>query len=258
MKRFAIVVLLVFTAGMLAVGASAGEVTLTGMFDEPVVSGSAEIGVPLGDDGEKGPGHWGGFGGPMVHYVQLDLSATEPMTEDRGLSGFNDELYLIGGLGGLIYKDFRFGGFGFGNSWEESGRDALGNRLSAEMSFGGGGVFFEYNTTLNRWAGFLAGSYLGAGGFDFEASGPDMDLLGVDDDWSADGSVFMAYPYLGLWLAPTEWMWVQLDAGYLYFQLDTGGSEFENDFDIEMIDDDLMGGFQAGAKLLFGYNPAIK
>jgi len=245
---------------LVAGGAFAGEVSLQGLFDREVISEDASLVRLSYQDQEpeqkkdKGPGDWGGFGGPMLTYFTMDLSALDPMTDDRGVDEFNDQFILIGGLGGVIYKDFRFGGFGFGNEQDTSGR-VLGERRSAEMSFGGGGLFFELNHAFNPNFGLLAGAMVGAGTIDLEASGDD---LGLDEKWDADGNFFMWYPYAGFWVAPTSWMWVQIDGGALLFDMDTGGSEFENDLNVDMVDDNLAGGMQVCLKLNFGYNPAVK
>lgn len=206
--------------------------------------------------------HFGGYGGPMIYYMNLDLSPLDPMTEDLHMDSFEEDMLLIGGFGGMIYKDFRLGGFGFGNSQDTSGRDDLGNRHSAELSYGGGGIFMEYNHTLSPNFGLAGGAMLGAGRMSLEASG--TDAVNGDWDWDADESFFMGNPYLAFWVAPTKWMWIQLDAGYLFFEMDTSGSKFENDSintvsgdPYEMVDDDLGGGFQAALKINFGYNPNL-
>lgn len=194
---------------------------------------------------------WGGFGGPMLTYLWLDPGAFDPMTEDRDVDAFDSGILLVGGYGGAIYKNFRFGGFGFGNNLETSDRVG-GKRRSAEISIGGGGVFLEYNASTLPNAGVSLGTMLGAGNMTFEASGND---LGGGGDWDASESFFMAYPYVGLWAGPAEWMWVELDAGYLFFNIDTGGSTWENDLGQDMIDGDINGGWQAALKVGFGLNP---
>ena len=202
---------------------------------------------------------WGGFGGPLLMYFQLDREALDPMTRDRGVDRFESDMLLIGGLGGLIYQDFRFGGFGFGNSQDTADRTDDGFRRSADMSMGGGGIFMELNRTVTPNFGLAAGVMLGAGNIRFKASGDDLSLTpGEIGKWKADGSFFMSYPYLGFWLAPVNWMWVQLDAGYLFFDLDTSNSKWKNDHGVKMVDGDLGGGFMAGLKLNFGYNPNAK
>jgi len=220
-------------------------------FDEPEADKDKDKeGHHKASDGK--PGTWGGFGGPMIQYFQLDVSPLEPMTRDRKIDNFNNQLVLVGGVGGLIHQDFRFGGFGFGYQDESTGRVAADHRR-AKLSFGGGGLLMEYNHTVNSNVGLLAGAMLGAGKLDFKATGLDM---GPGKEWKADGNVFLAYPYLGLWLAPAKFFWVQFDAGYLFFDLDTGGAKWDNQLGVDMIDGNVSGGFQASLKLNFGYNPA--
>jgi|GEM_PF-6021935 len=235
------------------------DLRLAERFDSDLVVGekTSPVRIKLEGPEEKGldlSSEWGGYGGPMLYYLTLDLSPLDPMTDDRGVDNFDEGMLLVGGFGGFIYKDFRFGGIGFGNSWETSDRDNLDNRYSADMSLGGGGIFIEYNNTMSSNMGLAAGTMLGAGSMTLEASGPD---LGPDKEWDAEESFFMAYPYVGVWMAPVKWMWIELDAGYLFFEMDTGGSEFENDLGVEMVDGDFGGGFQAALKLNFGHNPNL-
>lgn len=199
----------------------------------------------------QGSKEWGGFGGPLVQYLWLDLSPLDPMTRDRGIDAFDNNIVMVGAMGGVIHKDFRFGGFGFGGSLESADRVA-GHRRSADVSLGGGGLFFEYNHNVSSNLGVSLGLMVGAGGMQLKASGPD---LGPEGEWSADGSFGLVYPYLGCWYAPTPWLWLELGGGYLYFQMDTDRDRYENDLGVEMVDDDLTGGWQAGIKINFGFNP---
>jgi hypothetical protein len=264
MKLFGKVMLIAGCVVLLSGGAAASDVRLAGILDPVVVDANASF-ISLNLDepeepaasGEKAEkkGEWGGFGAPMIHYLTLDMGPLDPMTDDRGIDRFDQGMILVGGIGGLINKNFRFGGFGFGGDQDVADRDAAGERISAEMSISGGGLFFEFNNTLSPDYGVLMGTYLGAGNIELEASGPDLSLIPEREDWDGDASVFMAYPYLGFWAAPTDWMWVQLDAGYLYFDFEVSGSEAENDMGVEMIDDGMTGGFMAGLKINFGHNP---
>ena len=202
-------------------------------------------------DENKAPSAWGGGGGPMLMYLTLDLSAFDPMTKDRGIDNFDNGLYLIGGKGGLIYQDFRFGGFGFGNSWEKS-HPVAGKFANAEMSLGGGGLYLEFNHPFTSNLGAGIGAMLGAGSMNLSAKGKD---LGPDGKWHANQSFFIAYPYVCLWGAPVPFMWLQLDAGYLIFDMDTSGSKFKNDLKVKMVDGDINGGFQLALEIDFGYLP---
>jgi hypothetical protein len=173
------------------------------------------------------------------------------MTDDRKIDQFPAGQFLIGGKGGLIYKDFRFGGFGFGNSWEKA-NTVGGKWRNAEYSLGGGGLFLEYNHAFNSNMGLALGAMLGAGNMTFSAKGND---LGINREWDTSQSFFMAYPYLGIWGGATKWSWIQLDAGWLFFDLDHSRHGFENKLGTEMVDDNLRGGFMLGLEINFGYNP---
>jgi hypothetical protein len=50
-------------------------------------------------------------------------------------------------------------------------------------------------------------------------------------------------------------MWVQANAGYMFFTFDASGDQFENDLGVEMVDGNLNGGFAASLTLNFGWNP---
>lgn len=198
---------------------------------------------------------WGGYGGPMFNYLNIDLSSLHPMDKDRGIGDINGNMILYGGLGGWIYKDFRFGGFGFGGSSDSRGT-VSGAKRSAEFSIGGGGVFGEYNYTVNRYLGLLVGGMVGAGGIGLDAEGAD---LGPTGKWSGSGAFFLGYPYGGVWLSPVKWMWVQLNAGYLFCNTDTSGTGFTNkNTGVHMTHGDIDGGFMAGVQFLFGRNPNRK
>src|SRR4030042_595456 len=41
----------------------------------------------------------GGWGGPTMNYLGLDLDVFEPLTEGRGLNEFHHDTWLIGGMG---------------------------------------------------------------------------------------------------------------------------------------------------------------
>ena len=198
---------------------------------------------------------FGGFGGPGVTYLNLDLSVLHPMAQDRGIKAFDDSMFLYTGLGGVIYKNFRFGGFGFGggNSTEGS---VGGHARHAHINMGGGGILGELNYTVNRYFGVQVGGMVGAGGMSLQAEGPDM---GPTGKWSANKGVFMGYPYGGIWLAPTKWMWVQGNVGYMFTGLDTGGSTFTNkETGVHMTHGNIDGGLAANVLVLFGSNPNIK
>jgi hypothetical protein len=188
----------------------------------------------------------GGYGGPMISYLWMDLSPLEPMTKDRGLRGFDNGMLLIGGSGGVIKDNFFFGAFGFYGSQVINGHVA-GEFADAEIALGGGGLIFELNSGKGK-TGMAAGAMLGAGGIMLEADGVD---LGPDGEWNAGSGVGIAYPYLGFWFAPTDWMFVQGDIGYMFFELDaTGGTYWSKGTD--MVDGQLVGGYMTNLKINFG------
>ncbi len=244
---------------MLPAGAWAGPGRIGQAFDRVMVGGDdgPQVSVRFDEPADKkapaASKDWGGFGAPLLMYFQLNKSPLEPMTSDRKIDNFDSGLILIGGVGGFIHNDFRMGGFGFGWHDEVSGRVG-GEHRRAEMTLGGGGLFLEYNHAFNQYFGLDAGAMLGAGGLSLKATGPD---LGPGKEWSENRTVFLAYPYLGAWAAPVKFFWVELDAGYLYFDLATSGSNFKNELGVRMVDPDLTGGFAASLKLNFGYNPNI-
>lgn len=191
----------------------------------------------------------GGYGGPMVSYLWMDMSPLEPMTKDRGLDDFGGGMFLVGGSGGVIKDNFFIGGFGFGGSQQVSGKiDGGFGHGDAEIGMGGGGLIIEANSGKGQ-AGVVLGAMLGAGGIWLEADGDD---LGPDGEWDATSGVGIVYPYLGFWFAPTDWMFVQIDAGYMFFELDATGGSYWSDSHMDMVDGQLYGGPQANLKINFG------
>jgi hypothetical protein len=268
MKRM-VLMAMALMVGWLLTAAPARAAEVGGRLDQALVAGGNDsaVSIRLSGPEEKKEGHerkankennenkepsgWGGGGGFVLTYLMLDVSALDPMTSDRNIDNFSNGLYLIGGKGGLIYQDFRFGGFGFGNSWEKS-HPIAGKFANAEMSIGGGGVYLEFNHAFSSNLGAGIGAMIGAGSMDLTAHGKD---LGPDGKWHANESFFMAYPYVCLWGAPMQYFWLQLDAGYLIFNMDTGDSKFKNDLGVKMVDGDLRGGFQLALEINFGYLP---
>ena len=202
------------------------------------------------EEAKKNLKYFGGFGGAGASYLPLNMDPFKPLTEDRDIDNFGP-LWTIGGRGGVIYKGFRFGGYGFGVS-QGTEDEVAGDHRKAVIDMGGGGIFMELNTTGSRKAGLFIGSDIGAGSIALHAKGDD---LGPEGKFDADRAVFFAYPYLGFWLAPTDWMWVRVDGGWNYFHINTTANEFENDLGIHMVDGPIKGNYQVGLNLCFGYIP---
>ncbi len=209
----------------------------------------------------------GWFVGPMFFLMNYDSEPFEPMTGDRGLESFSDNSFLYGAMGGLIRKNLRFGGLIL--TGEQYRRERVSNDIrKARIYFIGGGAFVEWNREfksrqdLNYPArlpyvreGYLAGLMMGMGRLELSAEGPD---LGPKEEWRVREALYVAYPYVGLWMSPYyDWLWVQLDIGYLYFNLPNEGDEFVN-AGVRMMEDDFTGGFQLGLKITFGDNPNIE
>jgi hypothetical protein len=95
---------------------------------------------------------YSGFGGPLLGATQI-----------------NKELGLfIGGKGGVVVnKKYAFGGIGYGmvNSPEFTGNNLSGNtNAQLQMSYGAGGVFFEYIFNIENLVHFSFPLNIMAGG----------------------------------------------------------------------------------------------
>jgi hypothetical protein len=235
------------------------------------VSGSTVEDKPSGDDRPPVSFHFdewyqetkeeerfGGYGGPLVGYLNLDLSCLDPMTRGRGLDGFPEDLVVVGGLGGMAYRPresegfWALGGFGFGVP-EQKVEDG---DLEATMALGGGGLFLEFHQPVAAKGEVFLGAMVGAGAITLTAKGADLGLAD-GEDWSANRTFFLAYPYLGLGYAPAPWMRVTASGGWLFAGADLSGSDFEiENTGMDMTDGGLQGGPQAMVSVVFGYWPA--
>jgi hypothetical protein len=209
---------------------------------------------------------WGGWGGPMVGGLVLDLSPIEAMTKDRDVSEFNETFTVIGGMGGLAYQNpnskgwWRFGGMGFGGSQHESDR-VEGDTRKAEMSIGGGGLFVEYHYPIASRLELGLGGAVGGGSLSLDAEGADLGILlegstivDVDGDWSESEGFWFGYPYAGASFKITDWMRLEAVGGYLFMDADLSGADFViDDSDMEMTDGDMQGGLQYMVRILFGF-----
>ena len=158
---------------------------------------------------------------------------------------------VIGGLGGTVHNNWFYGGELFG-AWQDESRRRDGALYKADMVLGGGGFFAQYDYPVAPDVGISAGGMLGAGGLYLGAKGPD---LGPDCRWSATEPFVMANPYVGLWLGPSNYNRMELDFGYMFFDVDTSDAEFQNDLEQPMVNGDLGGGYLLSLKILFGYWP---
>jgi hypothetical protein len=197
---------------------------------------------------------WGGWGGPMVGQLTLDLSCLDPMTRDRDISGFDETMTVVGGMGGMAYSPsesagwWRFGGMGFGIEQSESERVG-GQTRKAKMGIGGGGLFVEYHYPVFSRLDVGMGGLVGAGSITLRAEGDDLGIID-GTKWSESEGFWLGYPYAGMSLKVMDWLRLEATAGYLFMDADLSGAEFYiDDSDMDMTD----GGPQYMLRLLFGY-----
>ncbi len=210
---------------------------------------------------------WGYFVGPMFFLLNSDFSNLDPMTGDRGINSFSDNTFLWGVYGGAIRGSYRFGGF-YLTGYQADNELILNRTRRAEIDYMGYGGFFEYSHEYMTYKrknypahvpymryGYIMGLMASTGTMDFLAEGPDM---GESNQWSASAPIQTAYPYVGLWLSPYDWLWLQIDVGYLMFFMDVSGDEFVNDAGTRMVTDEFGDGVQIGLRFTFGENPNVE
>ncbi len=217
------------------------------------------------DDGESdGFQETGWFVGPMFLLFQSEMSPFSPMTDERGIDSFEDSTFLYGIMGGFIRGNWRFGALYLSGGHSTKGL-VSGQTREASLSFYGGGVFFEYNREI--WTehdlryparipyfreGWLVGVMAGIGQLAMEAKGAD---LGPRGKWLVEEQLLVLYPYAGFWTSPVyDWLWIQLDVGYMYYNLDPSDEKYVN-AGTRMVDTDFTGGIQVGLKITLGDNP---
>lgn len=229
--------------------------------DQPPVS--IRLGEPEPESRPPRPARYSGWGGLMTGYLILDLSALDPMIRDRGLPGFDEQLVMIGGLGGVAYYPpgdagwWLFGGMGFGINLSESARVG-GETRKAKMEFNGGGLFVEYHYSPSSRLDLALGSMVGGGSLALRAEGEDLGLIN-DDHWSANASFLLIYPYAGIGYQVMPWMRIEMTVGFLFMNADLSGADFTiDDSNLEMTDGNLAGGPQYMLRLIFGWRQEKK
>lgn len=273
MKRFILTFMLCFFVLFTVLNrrAHATDVSL-GRFIDPALVGVNEDEKPLTrwfnryfnpEPEEDRPSEVGWFVGPMLMLLNYDVDMFAPMTTDRGLGAFEDETFVWGIKGGFIRRSWRIGGMFLEGGMERRDR-VNGQKRSAQIDFYGGGLFFEYNREYRSREelkypvripflreGYLVGCMVGMGRISLDAKGQD---LGPESLWEVKEALLVAYPYAGIWASPYDWLWMQIDLGYLYFNLDTDDSKYVN-AGTRMVSKDFTGGVQLGVKITFGDNP---
>lgn len=215
---------------------------------------------------EREPGKpilYGGWGGPVATYLVLDLSALDPMTRDRGLPGFDEQMVMAGGMGGVTYYPpgengfWYFGAMGFGVNQSESDL-VSGPDRNAKLSLAGGGLFAEYHFAAGSRLDLILGAMLGAGSLTLSARGDDL-LMVSTDKWSANQSFALGYPYAGVGYQALPWMRLEATAGYLLMNAGLDGANFRApDSHLRMTDGAVTGGPQYMIRIIFGWRPAKK
>jgi hypothetical protein len=191
----------------------------------------------------------GGFGGPTLNYLQMDMGAFDPLTHDRGLDRFDDAIYLVGGFGAGRIGNLRIGGMGFGAEQKVSRAER-----KAGVSLACGGLALEYQADLHPRAAVIAGAMLGGGNIRLSAKGPDV----AGGDWDKTESFLAAYPYLGLSVKVLPFLRLEAGYGWLFFDYSPGGADYRPGPGVKAVHGSLNGGGSAQARLLFGYETKMK
>ena len=230
--------------------------------DKPPVS------IDLGSEKEKPPAKerkkretpaWlkgkkvGGWGGPLVNHLQLNMRVFDPLTHERGLDRFDDAMFPVGGFGLARLGNLKIGGMGFGASQDESKRIA-GDEREAEVNLGFGGLLLEYEADPHPKVGILVGAMLGGGGISLSAKGDDV----TDKEWSVDESFLAAYPYLGVSLKMLSFLRVEASYGWMFFDYSPGGYDYNPGPGVKSVDGSLSGGGSAQVRVVFGFETKTK
>jgi len=285
----------------MAAGAAAGEVRLDRDWGRELLEGSGRVDsarfLPPEDDkrptDEELPVPWGWYLGPVFQLISTNMSALDPMTGDRRLDSFSNQMFLYGLTVGAIHGNLRAGlALLFG---EQSRSRRVANKIrDARIEFLGAVLVGEYSREYKirrereypafiphvRF-GYIGGVMLGMGRLSLSASGHDLNgsyietnpagsgsdnyrdpsnnsLSAPNTSWESSQTVTILYPYIGTWVSPYDWLWLELDLGYLYFSFDAGNSDLITDNGRSMVADNFSGGPQLQFKILFGNNPNVK
>jgi len=191
----------------------------------------------------------GGWGGPTLNYLNLNMGIFNPLTEKRGLDGFKDVMYPVGGFGGGRIGPLRIGGMGFG--WEQ--HKSKGDQ-KADVSLGMGGLVLEFEGDVHPKVGIIGGAMLGGGSIHLSAEGPDVD----GGSWDETESFLAAYPYLGLSVKVLPFLRLEANYGWLFFDYSPGGRDYVVGPGVKAVDGSLNGGGTGQVRLVFGYEVKAK
>ncbi len=240
--------LLLVATVLFSAPASAG-VALDSKLDPAIVGDGgghfSRLDMGDGDLNFGGFGGSGGFGGPTFTAITIDWEAFDPMTRGRGMGGFDQNIVLFGGMGGAIIDELRFGGFGWGHSQEKSAEGRF-----SKLEMGAGGFFAEWNPDLSPNVGLALGSQFGWGALEVQAGGAD-----IGRTVSESTPFFMAYPYLGFWTGPADWVWFKFDVGYMFMAMDIDENAMRTPAGYHLTNGDPDGGVAVNMQVHFGHNP---
>jgi hypothetical protein len=286
-----------------AAGATRAEVRLGLAYDRELLAEGSRVSlsalIPPATDkrpaDEELPLPWGWFMGPMFQLLYNDMSVFNPMTKDRQLKAFSQQMFLYGITVGLINGDWR-GGLCLLYGEQNRSKRVLNKIRDARIEFLGVGAILERSEEYKslrqreypayvpyiRWGyigGVMAGMgrlYLMASGHDLAGAAAEVDpddygkpnyrdpdtsnntLSSPERTWEVAPMVMILYPYLGVWSSPYNWLWVELDVGYLFVSFDTSGKDMFAKNGVKMVSDKFEGGFQTQVKIVFGQNPNFK
>ncbi|OGP57705.1 MAG: hypothetical protein A2V67_16505 [Deltaproteobacteria bacterium RBG_13_61_14] len=195
----------------------------------------------------------GGWGGPTMNYLGLDLDVFEPLTEGRGLNEFHHDTWLIGGMGVGRIGPVRIGGMGFGDSQSQR-KTVAGDERKATIDLAGGGGILELEGDLLPKVGLFGGAMLGGGNIRLSARGADL----TDQEWDESETFFLAYPYGGLTVKVLPFMRLEATYGWLFFDYSPGGADYAPGPGVKAVDGSLSGAGTAQVRLLFGYETKLK
>jgi len=191
----------------------------------------------------------GGWGGPTLNYLNLDMGLFDPLTDKRGLDDFKNVMYPVGGFGGGRIGPVRIGGMGFG--WYQ--KRSKGDK-KAEVSLGMGGMVLEVEGDVLPKVGIIGGAMLGGGSLSLSAEGSDVD----GGSWDKTESFLAAYPYLGVSVKVLSFLRLEANYGWLFFDYSPGGRDYDVGPGVKAVDGSLNGGGSGQVRLVFGYEVKTK
>lgn len=129
---------------------------------------------------------YGGFGGPMIEFSQINGTLVGD----------------VGGGGGLIINDFFMGGYGLGSE----GASVDFEEQSYDIDFGHGGLWFGYAHKEHKLVHVYSSLKIGWGSAE----------LKIDGDKKFDDNLLALTPEAGIEFNITNWFKLGVTGGYRY------------------------------------------